>query len=281
MIYCRELNKSFNTRDEMFTELLKHEQTIIGMKTAEIYKSCEKGRTGLKFIDTAKISDTVKAPFDVDDDFIYPVISSCNFFDSHGDVHFKGCFDKTSVQQQGNVVYALDHNLTFYNIIAWQKDVEMFVADVDWALLGKDYDGNTQCLVFKINKKAIQLEAVLKAIEDKASDFENSIRMRYVKVRMGVNSNAKDMVTQKAYYDAHIGLIVNRAEVEEDGYFWGVEDLAIYKEGSLVVAGGSNSATRIITGKTEDEEDTSATASTKSEHKPKVESKKVFYHNLI
>jgi hypothetical protein len=153
---------------------------------------------------------------------------------------------KTAKEQQGKVVYALDHELKYDSIIAWQKDVRMFIAKMGWAVVGKSYEGQTEGLVFEISKDNIVRKDVLKAIEDKVSEFENSIRMQYVKMTLGMNSKNSDHKANKSYYDERIGLIANKEEVEADGYFWGVDELRIYKEASLVVAGGSNDATSIF-----------------------------------
>lgn len=249
-IYCKELDRYFDTHEDMFAQLKANESAIITMKTENIYKSVEKGHSKLKFLDTTKVSveDAEKAGFKVEDDYIYPIISTTKYMDSHSDVHFDGCFKRTVKEQKGNVYYILDHELKFNSIIAWQKDVEMFISDIPWSWVGKDYEGNTQALVFKIRKDAIILPNVLKAIEDKDAEFENSIRMRYIKVKFAINSNNKDYAVNKQYWDSRINEIANNKEAKEQGYFWGVEELAIYKEGSLVVAGGSNDATSIVTG---------------------------------
>jgi hypothetical protein len=142
-------------------------------------------------------------------------------------------------------MYALDHELKWDSILAWQKDVKMFTANVDWSIVGKSYSGQTEALIFEIAKDKIARKDVLKSIEDKASEFENSIRMIYMKLYLGLNSSDKAYASNKAYYDSKIEEIANKEVAEEKGYFWGVEELAIYKEGSLVVAGGSNDATSI------------------------------------
>ena len=68
--------------------------------------------------------------------------------------------------------------------------------------------------------------------------------MQYVKISLGINSTEKDFAEQKAYYDKRISEIANKEVVEEQGYFWGVEEAKIVKEGSMVIF-GSNDATPI------------------------------------
>jgi len=249
MVYkCIEFpNVEFNTTEEMFKELKKNEEKIISLKKASIFKSCDKAQPNFLNLDMSKVSAAFKASFDVKEDFIYPVISTTRYRDSHKDVHFDTCFNRTVKQQQGKVYYALDHELKWNSILAWQKDVRMFVTPLDWSAVGKDYPGQTEALVFEIAKEKITKADVLQAIESRSSEFENSIRMRYMKITLGINSMEKDLAVNKAYFDQRINQIANKTEVLEDGYFWGVEELQIEKEGSLVVAGGSNDATSIIT----------------------------------
>lgn len=248
MIKCIEFpDKVFTTKDELFAELKRNEEKLISLKKAQVYKSTEKNQISFLNLDVSKLSGTAKANFDVKEGYIYPVISTTRYMDSHKDVHFDGCFNRTKNDQQGKVYYALDHDLKWASIVAWPKDVKMFVAPIDWSLVGKNYIGQTEALVFEIAENKITKADVLAAIKDKASDFENSIRMSYEKVTLGLNSNDKDMAPNKAYFDNHINLIANKEQALEDGYFWGVDALKIQKEGSLVIAGGSNDATSIIT----------------------------------
>ncbi len=248
MIKCIEFpEKTFATKEAMFAELKHNEEKLIALKKAQIYKSSEKHQISFLNLDITKLSATAKANFDVKEGYIYPVISTTRYRDSHKDVHFDGCFNRTKNDQQGKVYYALDHDLKWASIVAWPKDVRMFVTPLDWSLVGKNYIGQTEALVFEIAENKITKSDVLAAIKDKASDFENSIRMSYEKLTLGLNSTDKEMAENKAYFDSHINLIANKEEALEDGYFWGVDALKIQKEGSLVIAGGSNDATSIIT----------------------------------
>lgn len=239
-------DKEFATKEEMFLHLKANEEKIIGLKKAQVYKSCEKSAISFINLDIEKATEAVKASFAMKQGFIYPVISTTKYIDSHRDVHFDGSMNHTARDQQGKVMYALDHELKFDSILAWPSDVKMFIANVDWALVGKNYPGQTQALVFEIEESKITKQNVLEAIKNKSNNFENSIRMQYVKISLAANSNSKDMAENKALYDARINLIANKEVAEELGYFWAIDELKIQKEGSLVVAGGSNDATRIL-----------------------------------
>lgn len=238
--------REFKTTEEMFSCLKQNEERLVGLKKSKVYKSCEKGQISFLNVDTEKASGSVKASVSFDPANIYPVISTTKYMDSHMDVHFDGCFNKTKKEQQGKVHYALDHELKWNSIVAWPKDVKMFTAMLDWGLVGKNYPGQTEGLIFEIPKDKIEIKSVLDAIEARKSEFENSIRMVYYKIKFAANSNQKDLRENKQYFDERIDLIANKDVAMESGYFWGVEELGIHKEGSLVVAGGSNDATSII-----------------------------------
>lgn len=239
-------NQVFQSKEELFDTLKANEKRVIDIKKAQVYKSCEKGHASALNLDINKVDGAVKnVGFEADKNSIYPIISTTNYFDSHKDVHFYGSMTKTAKEQQGKVMYALDHELKYNSILAWQKDVNMFIADVPWAVVGKSYEGNTQALIFGIKKDAIRNKEVLSDIENMKMEFENSIRMVYYKITMGMNSEKKEHKENKDYFDSRIDLIANKEDAIEDGYFFGVEELGIHKEGSLVVAGGSNDATAI------------------------------------
>lgn len=255
-------NLNFLTKEDLFSHLKKNEDKLISLKKAQVYKSHEKGQ--FSFLNCHKLNGTVKGLDIAKDGFIYPIISTTNYFDSHGDVHFNGSMNKTAKEQNGKVVYALDHELKWDSIIAWQKDVNMFVHQIDWSIVGKKYEGFTEALIFEINKDKITRKDVLNAIENKVSDFENSIRMQYTKVVLGINSDSKEFKDNKKYYDQRINEIANKEVAIEQGYFWGVEELKIHKEGSLVVAGGSNDATSIYSKDIEADIITSTTEPLKS-----------------
>jgi hypothetical protein len=245
-------NREFTTKEELFKELKANEKQIIELKKSVVYDSISKGQIGLLTLDKINLTDT---KFDVKKGFIYPVISTTNYLDSHDDVHFKSCFDNTVKDQQGKVHYTSDHKLELDSIIAWKDDVTMFVKEIDWSLVGKSYSGTTQALMFEIEESKVINQKALELIKAK-KQVENSIRMRYIHIKLAINSNDDDYTENKSFYDSRINEIANKEVAIERGYFWGVEELGIFKEGSLVVAGGSNDATSIIYDKQEPLDDT-------------------------
>lgn len=269
--------KTFSSKEELFAELKKHEDKIIEFKKSLIYDSEKKTQCFGNLIN--KDITTKSIGFDTKINNFYPIISTTRWFDSHEDVHFDGCFKKTVKDQQGNVYYCADHNLTVDGIIALKKDVEMIVESIDWAFVGKDYKGKTEALIFSIDKDKIINEKASEIIESD-SGLQNSIRMQYVVVKMAINSNDILYTENKLYWDSRINSIVNKEDAIRNGVFFGVEELKICKEGSLVMAGGSNSATAIYQDITEEIEAETITSS-KTEPLENTQVKQTINYNYL
>ena len=251
MIKCDVLGKEFTTKEEMFKELIANKSKIISLKTSAI-----KNSDGVSIaselvtkilsneIYTSEVSKEING---LKSGFIYPVINTTLIMDSHKDVHFNGIWDKSIPEQKGKIFYALNHKLEIGQIIAYPKDVQPFTLMVDWKDLGYDIEGKTQALIYKVKESVLEEysnDDARKTIQSKLP-AQNSVRMQYVKIELGVNSDNPDYKEEKSYYDKHIGKIANKDEVAIDGYFFGVAEAKIYKEGSLVLF-GSNSVTPVL-----------------------------------
>lgn len=241
-IFIPELNKTFTNKAELFKELKSNESKLIAIKKAAIYESKSKGQ----FAPFELMKDTVSQkgqPFPMKSGYIYPVINTINYYDSHGDVHRPGIWNKSVSEQDGKLFYVMDHELKATSIIAWPQDVKPMVNVVSWAFLGRNYDGMTEALIYEIPSEKIVNESAKEIIKEKRP-IQNSVRMQYVKLRLGINSNEKEYAENKIYFDSVYPDIVNKEAVDEAGYLWGIEEAKIIKEGSMVLF-GSNDATPI------------------------------------
>jgi uncharacterized protein (UPF0212 family) len=244
MIKCKQFpDKTFSSKEDLFKALRENVDKIIALKKAAIQKSCDKGYPLFSFL--TKEFDATKADFQMQDGFIYPVINSTRYLDSHDDVHFDGIWKKSLKEQQGKLFYVADHDLKLASVIAYPNNVKSFTANIPWSFVGKNYEGETEALIFQIAKDKIVSVIVKDAIE-KEVPLQNSVRMQYVKIKLGINSDAKEDVDFKAYFDSKIDLIANKDVALEQGYFFGVEEAKIVHEGSMVLF-GSNDATSILT----------------------------------
>jgi uncharacterized Zn ribbon protein len=164
--------------------------------------------------------------------------------DDQDDVHFDGIWKKSLSEQSGKIFYLSGHSKKIDDVIAWPEDVRAFTQMIDWTSVGKNYAGQTEALIFEIPEDKLKKGSAVDAIRERRK-VQGSVSMIYVKINMGIDSTDKDYSVNKAYFDSKINLIANKDAVKEQGYFFGVEEAKINKEGSLVLQ-GSNDATEII-----------------------------------
>ena len=237
--YSIELKAQFDSKADMLKAVYAQKDNIISLKKKNVYEAHKKGQ-GIDFIDFhsfGTIGETVKSLSDnLEKGFIYPIISNTNFADEYNDVHLKGSMTKTVNEQQGKIHYAINHDLSVGNIIAYPKDVTMLLQETEWKDIGKALSGSTELLLFKIKDNLYKYsnnDARL-AIEEKLP-VKNSIRMRYIDISLGIKERSKDWALANHIWDMYANDVVNISEKEEEGYLWFVKELAILHEGSMVV----------------------------------------------
>jgi len=268
-IFCKELNKEFEDKEQMFAELSLNASKIIELKKASIKES---DSVSLLFVEkqsgTAKVLDFVK------EGFVYPVINTTNFLDSHGDVHFPNIWNKSLKDKANKIFYVLEHKLSIDTVIAFPNDVNAFVKNIAWKDLGYDYEGETQALIYEIAKDKIKIPQIKLLFEEKTA-FENSVRMRYINMELAIDTKNADLAKNKAIFDNYIDQIANKELAQKEGYFWAVTEASIEKEGSLCLF-GSNSATPVIY-------NTEAVTDTSDKNEPSEDTQKdfeTFYNKL-
>lgn len=243
--------KDFNSKQELFKHIRENKALLVDAKKSEIYKSIDKGLSVVTNQNSiSKIADTTKS-FNIDKDYYYFVVNSSNILDSHLDMHIDGNWEKTVKEQQGKTYLVFDHKLQRSDIIAMRKDVEMFTATIPFSALGKSYNGNTYCLIYKVHKSKIVNQEAKQWLED-GHDFEASVRMQYMDISVAMDSSHKDDEKEKENFDKYFPLIANKDDFQELDYFWIVKQAKNIHESSLVLF-GSNSAT----GRVEEKEEPS------------------------
>lgn len=255
MITLKEFpGKTFANKHELFSYLKENKDLLIEAKKAEIYKSCDKGLSVITNQENIKkISEAVKS-FEMDSDYYYFVVNSSNILDSHRDMHIDGNWEKTVKEQQGKVYLVWDHELKRSEIIAMKKDIQVFTAVIPFKLIGKDYEGDSYCLIYKVKKSAIINEEANKWLKE-GHDFEASVRMQYMDIDLAIDSNDANNIKEKSNYDTFYSLIANKNDFEEINYFWIIKQAKNVMESSLVMF-GSNPATGRINENTEPEKST-------------------------
>lgn len=248
MITCKYFpDKIFATKQDLFAALRNNLKKIIAVKTSEIYDSHKKGVVDVSFISEDVYSrfggSAEKAGPHMKDGYVYPIINTTRYMDGHDDVHFDGTFVRSAKEQNGKLYYVADHEIKIGSIIAWPEDVNVMVKQIPWSFVNKSYEGTTEALIYEIDKKKIVHDKAYEIIREKRP-VQNSVRMQYISIKMGMNSDRLEDKEYKAYFDLRIKDIVNAEVANEKGYFFGVEEAKIVKEGSMVIL-GSNDATSI------------------------------------
>lgn len=247
MIHCKELKQDFDSREDLFKALAENEDIIHGAKKSEIYKSIDKGLqivTDQKGIEKALNTEENKA-IKFDNDYYYFVVNSSNVLDSHNDMHVEGNWKKTVKEQQGKVFLVFDHTLKRSEIIAMKEDVELLTAKIPFSLLGKSYEGESYCLIYKVKKDKIINKDAKEWLENGYS-LEASVRMQYVKLRTAFKSSNPEYAKQNETYEEFYPLIANKEDFSEEIiYFYVIEEAKNVYESSLVLF-GSNGATGLL-----------------------------------
>ena len=271
MIYCKELNKEFESKSDLFKALVENESFIIDAKKSQVYKSFEKGLqvvSDQKTIEKA-FNDSEKG-IKFDSDYYYFVVNSANYLDSHNDMHVDGNWNKSVKDQNGKVYLVWHHDFSkTENIIAFPEDIEMMTSKVEWSLLGKSYDGETYSLIYKVKKDKIVNENVSKWLKE-GRKLQLSVRMQYIKLETAFNSDDEDYSKQTENYNKYYPLIANKDEFKEIEYFFIVKEAKNVMESSLLPF-GSNSATAEIS---QIENKTSADTITPETQEPSIDTQK-------
>lgn len=245
MIFCKELNKSFETKELMFKEVKKNLPEILRLKMAATFESSKKGSgISLRHLDVSKITDATKMTFEMDDDHYYLVVNSTGILDSHDDLHIPGIWNDSVVSEQGKNYLVIDHDFSMLSTAVKKKDIEQFIATIPFAAIGKSYAGETQVLIYKFRKDAV-INGIAKDWLESGDDIEASVRMRYEDIVFALDSNDPDDKEFKAVYDDYFMEIANRGDFEYIPYYFVIKKARNIRESSLVLA-GSNSATGFI-----------------------------------
>lgn len=189
-----------------------------------------------------------KAPANIEliklDEFpVKVVINTTNIRDSHKDVHLPGIWEK-NLSETKKSYHVQEHNFTFKGIIS--DRVNAFTKNVLWSEFGFKFAGKTQALIFDSIIEKARNDAAAFMAEQYAKGYvdAHSVGMQYVKVFLALFSDYKGDVKERETWEKYISEIVNRDEVEDEGYFFAVTEAKVI-EGSAVPR-GSNYATPTI-----------------------------------
>jgi len=255
MYKCKELDTSYETKQELFKALKANKDFIINSKKSKIQESINKGLSIVT--NQTKVSKTISAckNIEMDENYYYFVVNSSRILDSHKDVHLYGNWEKTVKEQQGRVYLVFDHQLKRDDIIAMKEDIEMFTAVIPFSAISKDYEGNTYVLIYKVRKDKI-INSQAKEWLDKGYSFEASVRMQYMDILLALDSSLEEDKKEKENFDKIYPVIANKEEFENLNYFWGVKQAKNVMESSLVLFASNQATGRMEENKIEPSIDT-------------------------
>lgn len=237
----------FKSQKELYAHLAANKEIYIAQKKSAI-KRCDSVQLSAPLIESIpeKDEDQVKAiaeDSEVSGDTIKvaSVINTTLIMDSHKDVHLNNIWKK-SLSEKRSLYLLKEHDLSFNSIIS--DEVKAKAETRTWKELGYSAEGSTQALVFysSINKSDSNPYPAAKEMFEfyrRGKVRNHSVGMQYVRLELAIND--EDYKEENAVWKKYIDKIVNKAEVEETGYFWAVHEAKVI-EGSAVPI-GSNTIT--------------------------------------
>lgn len=169
------------------------------------------------------------------------IINSAYWFDSHGDVHIPGIWNKSlsdNARRPVNQILLLqEHQMKFDKVIADKGNVYPYATQMTWAQLGVNFPGSTEVLAFDNTITPTRNPFMYGQYKD-GNVYNHSVGMRYVSIELAINTGEKDYKKYKETYDKYIDLIANKDEVEEEGVYWAVTEAKVI-EGSAVLRGSN------------------------------------------
>lgn len=235
---------SFETKEELYDYLVENKDDLIYAKKMELKKEDSLGNhvvtplNGDVHFETSKGERfmTKEGGGEMTEVKVRAIINTTNVMDSHKDVHVAGIWNR-SIKNNKNVKMLQEHEMRFDKIIADKEDLEVYVKEYDWRELGYDAEGKTQALVFDATVKESRNKFMFDEYKDGNVD-NHSVGMRYVQIKLAVNSDKEDYKNEKEVWDKYFPGIVNGDEAKGAGYFWAVLEAKVI-EGSAVVLGSN------------------------------------------
>lgn len=242
-MFCKELNKDFDDRNEMFKALRQNKQEIIQLKRSTVKsKDCgfslssrsvgEKDKGELKKLE---YGDTIKV-----------ALNTAYYIDYDLDMGIEGTWKRSVDQQNGKTFHVVNHDLKVGSVVAYPKDVNVTLERVKWSDLGKNYPGETEVLAFESRMTEKTQKDAFMAYRD-GDDVQHSIRLRYIQLEMAMDSEDPEDKEEKATWDKYYPMAVNKEVADEAGFFWVMKESQVFKEGSTVLLGANEVTPRLKT----------------------------------
>ena len=236
MIFCKELNTEFESKELLLKALIENKSKIKSLK-----KSAVKYSDGLTLSLKSEYSKSnLNKAYSEDKDNpteieVKVVMNTTNILDSHGDVHIDGIWKRT-LSHSDNKLHLQEHLRTFDKVISSESKAS--VMKTSFKDLGfPEYKGKTEALVF--NSIVKQARNPLMFDQYKNGYVTNhSVGMQYVDLLVCINSEEKWALEEKANWDKYYPMVANKEDADTEGYFWAVLEAKLM-EGSAVLFGSN------------------------------------------
>lgn len=240
MIYCKELDKNFDTKEQMFAALVQNKQALKTLK-----KSAVKFTDGLDCLlsdaeaENGLVTKGNEAILDNPTEIkVRVVMNTTNVLDSHQDVHIDGLWKRT-LNGSNKKLHLQEHIRKFDAVIS--NDAKAYTKNTTFEDLGVNgVKGNTQALIFDTVVKSSRNPLMFEQYKNGWVN-NHSVGMQYVDFDICINSEEKWAKEEKENWDKYYPLIANKDAADNSGYFWAITEAKLM-EGSAVLF-GSNWAT--------------------------------------
>jgi len=225
----------FSSQKDIHAYLAKHGDKVISIKKNSVKHAdafsglinCQESAEAV-----AKAVTIMDNPPDIF--HVKAVINTTNLYDSHGDVHIDGLWNKS--QKEGRFIQHLqEHGNKFTDVIAEGDSLKVSVENTTFEKLGSKYSGATQALIFDSEVDRDVNEYMWK-LYSKGRVNQHSVGMRYVRMLTAMDN--KDYAEEYANFKKYIDLVANKDDIK-NGYFYPVLEAKVL-EGSAVTRGSNH-----------------------------------------
>lgn len=223
----------FTDKAQLFDWLIENKNALIEQKKSEMKKA--DAVSAVSYFIEDRGNTTIKsemAPATAKKLKVRSIINTTKLFDSHEDVHIDQLWNKSLKENKENYLVN-QHNFSFEGIIS--DSVHAFAKQMPWSELGYSYEGMTQALVFDSVIDKSESEFMFEKYR-MGKVKQHSVGMRYVSLELAINDDRYEK--EFAAWNKYFGMIANKEDAENNGYFWAVTAAKII-EGSAVVRGSN------------------------------------------
>lgn len=226
----------FKTKSEAFSYLKGNEKELIKQKTSMPIKSdiFSWGCLPVNEKQTIKEDGSSLSPNEIEVNAIANLSGWC---DTYMDVMVKDSWKKT-IQDKAIVYHLKNHSYSTDDIVG--KNPELYTKNFDTTYFGLSSDVE--------KAQALMMRSVVSKEYDEKTYFlyrdnqikQHSIGLRYIKIKLCLNSENEDDQAYKANWDKYYSQVINKELVDKQFYFWAVEEAKILENSCVLFGANQN-----------------------------------------